>query len=278
MSVGDRPVELVYIASPGHSGSTLLDLMLSSHSGLFSVGEIKQLSPSWQRRCTCGAPSVWACPFWQAIDDRLGREHGTRLADLDVMCDDDARFARDNEAIFRAVLSETGAHALIDSSKNLKRLKRLGASGRFRITPLRLRRSACGVVYSNVKKGRPWFEAARQVKANALAAEKYFATHDHISIWYERLASDPSGELRGVMDAIGLAYEPGQIEDFKSGERHNVGGNRMRFDGDTRVRLDERWRRELTPWQKAMTRLVQTDTVYGLLKRVRRRGSAEAGG
>lgn len=58
----------VYITSCGHSGSTLLDLLLGAHSKSFSIGEIKQ----WERyikndlNCCCNEKVV-QCSFWQEV-------------------------------------------------------------------------------------------------------------------------------------------------------------------------------------------------------------------
>ena len=78
---------LVYIASPGHTGSTILDLLLGEHPEIVSLGEV-QLIDRWtadpERSCTCGA-HVLDCPFWgdvqNLIRDMLGRQ-GCELADL----------------------------------------------------------------------------------------------------------------------------------------------------------------------------------------------------
>lgn len=53
-----RPKE-IYILGFGHSGSTLLDIMLSNHPNVIGVGEIYKLHRyGWianeDRRCACG--------------------------------------------------------------------------------------------------------------------------------------------------------------------------------------------------------------------------------
>jgi len=50
----------VFIASLGHSGSTLLDLMLGSHPRLVSLGEVHATiarAGEPQNPCTCGKPA-----------------------------------------------------------------------------------------------------------------------------------------------------------------------------------------------------------------------------
>ena len=73
----------VYICSAGHSGSTLLDLLLGSHSRVASLGEIDHLprSLALNTGCSCGVP-VRACAVWREIVQRVGARLG-----IDVMTD-----------------------------------------------------------------------------------------------------------------------------------------------------------------------------------------------
>ncbi len=65
-------IRYIYICAAGHSGSTLLDLVLGSHSRVESLGEISHLSKniSLNTKCSCGQ-DVLSCNFWSNIIDRL---------------------------------------------------------------------------------------------------------------------------------------------------------------------------------------------------------------
>ena len=65
----------VYICSAGHSGSTLLNLLLGGHPRAFAVGEITQLPKNiaLDSVCSCQA-HLSACPFWAPALDAYGRE------------------------------------------------------------------------------------------------------------------------------------------------------------------------------------------------------------
>jgi len=71
--VGPAPVDVVYIAGSGRSGSTLLDNILGQVDGFFSAGELRYL---WargvieDRRCGCGQ-RFSRCPVWTEV-----LEHG----------------------------------------------------------------------------------------------------------------------------------------------------------------------------------------------------------
>lgn len=67
----------IYICSAGHSGSTLLDLLIGSHSRVAPLGEIDQLSKNLalNTQCSCGKP-VRSCDLWQAVAERVGKDIG----------------------------------------------------------------------------------------------------------------------------------------------------------------------------------------------------------
>lgn len=76
-------IKLIYILGSGHSGSTLTDLILGSHSSIESVGELFQLpeyvSPDSNRAddrriCTCGV-HISKFPSFLASSPRLQRKN-----------------------------------------------------------------------------------------------------------------------------------------------------------------------------------------------------------
>ncbi len=70
-------VRNLYICSAGHSGSTLLDLLLGSHSRIESLGEISQLSKciALNTECSCGKPTL-SCSRWQDVIRRFEQDYG----------------------------------------------------------------------------------------------------------------------------------------------------------------------------------------------------------
>ena len=67
-------INLIYIASTGRSGSTLLESILGTHSQIINVGEIQV----WPRNlveggflpCGCGV-NVPDCPFWNQVAEKV---------------------------------------------------------------------------------------------------------------------------------------------------------------------------------------------------------------
>jgi hypothetical protein len=86
----DRP-NLIYIASTGHSGSTLLDILLSNYSDMiFSTGEIVYFTSALKRSlistptiengiaCSC-LKSYFDCDIWSKIMENISKVTGVDL-------------------------------------------------------------------------------------------------------------------------------------------------------------------------------------------------------
>lgn len=67
-------INLIYIASIGRSGSTLLESMLGAHSQIATCGELHiwphEIAQGGVRPCACGKSSV-DCPFWAEMRQRV---------------------------------------------------------------------------------------------------------------------------------------------------------------------------------------------------------------
>ncbi|QQE11253.1 sulfotransferase [Planctomycetota bacterium] len=252
MSQQKKPIQLIYITSRGHSGSTLLDYLISSHPQIISAGEVKVISPDWKRRCSCNAPSIWKCPFWLQIDDYLQQNHNRSMSDLKINSDDSQRFASDNYAFFDAVRALTNAEMIVDSSKSVARLRKLHAAPNIDLHMLKLRRHPCGVVYSNVKKQRSWYSEAIKYKRHELSSSRFHRGKKHLKVKYENLALNPQDELQRVMSFLGMSYDPSQLDGINDTDRHNIGGNHMRFTPNKKIKLDQQWQANLNFFQKSV--------------------------
>lgn len=264
VSEGPRPT-VIFIASLGHSGSTLLDLMLNAHPDVASVGELKQLNRfalqskvrrsrpergPRSHRCTCGAETVWDCPFWSRVSERTMETAGSDIGTLNVEDYDDAEgFTADNAVLFEAITAVSGTRYIVDSSKQLTRLRLLMANPALDVFPIFLIRDPKGQIWSALKKtSKKQFTVPELIKIYVATNREIYALvkrGPHAIVRYEDLVRDPKETLSALMQALGLAFDPRQL-DFAAQERHNVGGNRMRWSDNSALTLDERWRDNLT--------------------------------
>ena len=243
-------IKVVYITSRGHSGSTLLDLLLSSHDEVVSVGEAKCLVTRPQEPCTCGAASVWACPFWHRVDAAIQERAGLRLREIEIDSGDPEIFARHNAAFFEAVSAVSGKDVIVDSSKNVDRLAALLEAGIVELLPIHLIRSPFGVVYSNVRLGRDWLHHAYNYTHAAMRTRRVLEGLDHLEIRYGPLVSNTEKTMQEVMRRVGLSFQRKQL-DWAGRSRHNIYGNPLRFSTNSAMRPDDAWKKGLALQQKA---------------------------
>jgi hypothetical protein len=251
---------VVYVISPSHSGSTLLDLLIASHSRAATAGEVKMLGrhrhlPVSERHCMCGVRDLHECALWSKVDQHLKAAHGLCLDDLDLESDNADVFARHNRAFFDGVAAASGRQVLVDSSKSPRRLARLLSLRAIDVRPVQIRRSPLGVVHSQIRKQRPWLRHTILYGRHLAQADQALGRHAAYRLRYEALASDPEATLVPLMHWLGLVFEPRQL-DWRSLEHHSVGGNQMRFARDSAIRVDDSWKTGLTIWQKAGIRLL----------------------
>ena len=256
-------VRVLYITSRGHSGSTLLSLLVSGHSQVVSAGELKMLSnPDPQRRlCSCHRQVPSECPFWGAVEQRVKDRVGCSLDQLLLMDGgDDDMFLRHNEALFLSIAEESGSALIVDSSKALPRLSRLltveAQGADFVLHPVHLHRGPFGTANSARKRG----ETLRQAVYNY--TRLFFLTRERLRgvralrVYYERLAVAPRAEMARVMGWLNLPLEEGQFQ-WRDGVRRDIHGNDMRFGSSDQIRLDQSWRQQLT-WSQKLGVLIWT--------------------
>ncbi len=250
----ESPVRLIYVASQGHSGSTLLAQLLGRHSSIVSLGEIANLD-NLDQPCTCNAPSIPECKFWIRVDAELRQRYGKSISEIDIRTLKSPDFGADNLALFRCVRAVSGAPFLVDSSKVIPRLDALAQVEGLDIMPIFLRRHPAGVVNSNVRKGRSWIKHTIAHYGPSRERVEYFRQMPHVVVNYSELVAEPEQKMSQLMSSLGIEYEPTQL-DWASGERHDVGGNRMRFKTESKILLDDRWTRDLNGFQKTIINLL----------------------
>jgi sulfotransferase family protein len=232
----------VFIASLGHSGSTLLDLMLGSHPRLVSLGEIHATITRFaepQNVCTCGAPAE-SCPLWGPIREEWRRRP-------------DRPYAEQYAAVVERVRAVCGPEvAPVDSSKHLPALAALAAESRRQLKVIFLVKDVRSFVASAVDRDLPWTKRHRNTTPWNVARwrggnrrfEAWFEREgiEPFTLGYEELCFKTAAVLRKLCDFLGVPFDPAVLA--PRGERaHILRGNRMRFDPQRRaaVSYDARW-------------------------------------
>ncbi len=278
--------KLAFIMAPSHSGSTLLAMLLGSHPQATTIGDTGGTScrknPDY--RCSCGYKAQ-ACPFWQRVIDQMASrginvdvtDFGTRFEYpenrfIDRVLHAEHRgpmletirdsvlwlstgwrrqyrtIAKRNVTLFETLNRVANSQILIDSSKHPHRVKFLLRIPDLEVKVIHLVRDGRGVAHTYIQ-GNGWSveKSAVEWKRGILAAERLLARL-HRSMWrqvrYEDLCSDPQEKLEKL--CVFLNIDPSRVNmDFRSAGLH-VFGNKMRLSGEQAVRLDNKWRTELT--------------------------------
>ncbi len=248
-----KKIKLIYIVSLGHSGSTLLDVLLNQHSKIQSVGEVT-FYDEWVRYdhlCSCGKP-LKQCPFWL----EAAAENNEPIGDIDQPAYGDRSFT-----LLQGVANSTGAQVLVDSSKSLQRLKKLKSDPRLDVIPIHLVRNGYAVVNAlRHSHDRPGTAGVLKTRSTPLikgilrwvgrnrSIEKYLATlspDEYARVRYEDLCRQPELALKNICKLAGLDFEDSMLTPSVD-HIHNIGGSRWRYsDTPVEIKLDEKWENEL---------------------------------
>ncbi|HEY8428626.1 MAG TPA: sulfotransferase [Sandaracinaceae bacterium] len=200
----------VAICGAGHSGSTLLGLVLGSHSRAFYAGEAKKSlfvgdpgKPLRKRVCKiCGE----GCEVW-------------------------SRFAGPRPDLYEALARITGKSVIVDSTKDVAWIRARAAELAAIGVPQRLvflTRDGRAVVNSRLRKYGgadavaiidAWIAQVRATEA--LCAER---TEECLRVRYEELATAPRETVERVCAFLGLAFEPAMLR-YEQHAHHPLGGN-----------------------------------------------------
>lgn len=253
-----KPYKIIYIAGNGRSGSTLLDIVLGSHPGAFSAGELTFIGRQGldEERCSCGE-KIGACPFWRDVRAAWRRRGGS---DIERYRELHWRFERNKvslrtlvqsrvrpsadfreycaaiETLFDALHEVSGARLLIDSSKTPARVAVLRSFADVRV--LHLCREFSGVLNSSQRGFEKDIDAGVEVAipprrtrkvladwvlTNTLA-EVFSVGADRQHVHYSELVQSPESVIALLGGGQDLTSAPRTFS-----AEHMLAGNRMRL-------------------------------------------------
>jgi len=186
--MSDEPTRVIFLASTGRSGSTLLELLLNGLDGVWTTGELYVLP--WEisenrRGCGCGKP-VGECEMWSTVIARMGPDlkpggevsrfrdtyriakffrwvdllRALRHTPLDGVAGF-AAFARENKALFSAVADSLEAlegerpRYVVDSSKLFYRLSWLSQCRGIELRVIHVVRDPRAFVHAKTREAKP---------------------------------------------------------------------------------------------------------------------------
>ena len=275
---------VIFIQSAGHSGSTLLDMIIGTDDNSLSLGEIRQWNkyftkdnshpePNHEKQrfdtCTCGANlDTNECPLWNKIifkhiynlelPEQNLKKHITGYYAGYYNLDDIAPRNHDYLRILYLLKLQTGCDTFIDSSKSLQwllMLARYYRKGYIDLTVILLSRHPCGVYYSHKKINRNPFRELFQRKFMHQARNSIVKSEriPYVRLTYEELVKDNKNAIE-KLEAIGLNLKKWQ-EKVTTTQYHLIGGNPMRFNKFKGLKYDNSWVEKLDLGEKLLCKL-----------------------
>lgn len=228
--------KVVFIMGTAHCGSTLLDLILSSHSNGFSLGELQYIGdyidmPTRKHTRICGV-CVGKCGFWndkvsmQTLRRNFSRKNYGALFRSNMN--------RYKENVYEYLIKMADATLLIDSSKGPEWIKQ-------RIKPLymwqqidplliylhRDGRAVCNSLLRKYpEKGMVFW--AHEWKRLTNIRKKYYSKFPgkkKIEIQYEKLAENPMKTISNICEFLGISFEADMLQFWKHDHHPVDGGN-----------------------------------------------------
>lgn len=243
-------MNIVFIAGIGHSGSTLLDLLLGSQPQTVSLGEIDKIIHNKTRNlfmeryiyrekypCSCGKnPSE--CPFWSEFGAYIEKKSNMSYAHYYQKAIDLAE-------------ERFGAVYIVDSSKNIHALRRLTEAFSVSKTSVNLKvihlvKDVRNLAASNIRSNRVNGVLRNFKKWNTqnTAFENFLKKHNvsFLNVGYEELAISTELISRNVAMFLGLSTNETHFN-LRPEESHILFGNHMRLDEkkSSKIEYDYHW-------------------------------------
>ncbi len=242
-------IRTIFITGLHRSGTTILDMILGTHSSCIAVGEVdnvikvgqnRQWIEDHYNRCTCGK-----CEFWPAVMEAIDQQKSDSL---------EVRYT-----IFLKIFSKYFPGKIpIDSSKHLESLHVL--SNISDCKSIRIVRDVRGWSVSLSSRITPnnmlrWYWKNRNFQA---------AAPDTIRIGYEPLVLNPEDTVPALCHTLSLEFEPTMLE-INNAKSHILVGNRMRTNQSLKIKYDGRWMEKTSIWPAILFPVMKYNSqqVYG---------------
>lgn len=279
----DKKPTMIYIMSPSYSGSTLLTFLMANHSEISTIGELKatSLGNISKYNCSCGSPFL-ECDFWinlqkglqadgvQFQADNFGTnfssEHGfsnkllssrvrgqlfesIRMALLKFgpSSAEYKKILERNKLIADKVCELQGGHVFMDGSKNCNRLVYFANAGLWNLKVVNLVRDERGQLCSLMRREKSSMaeaiERLIQVRKEQKTTLSIIGKENYISINYSELCKNTLSSLNQIYRFVGISA----VADANlSKNKHHILGNSMRLSNVDEIRIDERWKQDLS--------------------------------
>ncbi|MDX1694004.1 MAG: sulfotransferase [Ketobacteraceae bacterium] len=293
-----KDIRLVYIMSPSYSGSTLLTTLLAQQTRIATVGELKanKLPDIATYTCSCGS-RILECDFWNRLIRQV-RDQGSELdlADfatrfrseqplLDRVLRPNVKafpletlrhllllavppfrkrffqIMSQNHQIVSAACKLYETDTFLDGSKDPLRALFFHRYTNYDLRVIYLTRDGRGTLNSDKKyNGLSTREAAISWKRKIEEMDRVARLLPEKQLYrlrYESFCEAPEEKLRELMDFAGLRTRETPLG---ASDLHILGNNNMRLVKTSEIRLDEKWKQNLSKEDLSEFQVLAGDT------------------
>jgi len=275
-----KQIKVIYILGGGHSGSTLLDKILSTNPAIVSGGEISfyciyrdkvehpKINRLTRHRCSC-QKDLEKCPYWGKIvtadNGRLKIKKNYTLGEnFNVIVELYRRkkikkheVTNSNYDLFKLMLDVKPAQYILDSSKDPRRLLDLYHDPRIKLFVIHLIRDGRSYAYSYQKPVRKKIGVKQYCYLRSLVewiiintiAIRQIKKLDApaVTINYETFCRQPNQEIKKIEKLTNLKFDVNK----HNPEHHSISGNYKTLEMNKPIKLVEKWKNK-TPWPKKL--------------------------
>lgn len=176
-----KDISVIYIAGNGHSGSTLLDIILGASTDIFSAGELTKITRNsiFEEYCSCGQ-LIGECEVWSKVMKNWSEKSPITLEEYRRLIQNFERnkatpivlfyklnpsrdfknYCEATHLLFEAIKKVTGKSVIVDSSKYPQRIAMLNKFAKLKV--IHLCRNAKGVLNSAKKSSKKDLRMGRE--------------------------------------------------------------------------------------------------------------------
>ncbi|MGN7614073.1 sulfotransferase [Magnetococcales bacterium HHB-1] len=253
----ERP-RIIYIMGLARSGTTLLEIMLSSGKNVFGAGELTALIQDGlidNQTCSCQQPFN-NCSVWRAIQDDLTAQNLEEQAKLQrriewhdglfrqllrgLTSEEKTQYSTFNSALLEAIQKNTGASVIIDSSKYAGRALALSELVKADLSVICLTRAPVGLIHSFQKQNEQGNKSLfatmiyYMLVLFSLRLVSFRLKKPVCFVRFEELINHPQQTLNRIATwaQMDLSHLQSAVEEEKPlNVGHIITGNRMRKKG-----------------------------------------------
>jgi len=286
-SIEDK-IKVLYIVGGGHSGSTILSLILGTSPEIHVAGEIKFYNehkildhPMWnyiENVCMCGEDAN-DCPFWKEVelqvDGELNIFHYSSLTDkfltaLKILWPfyhiQKTTQANDDYELFKMLDIEARKRKLdvkyiLDSSKSVARLMHLHTHPQLDVKVIFLVRDGRAYVNSYAKAYRQgFFSWIGQWIINNFLTLRYLKKEkiDFYYLSYNALCLETELQLTAIGEKFNFRVPDNYVQLVNDMEYHIRAGNpsRSSLNNFSGLEIDEKWRYEMPRYKRVVSSIL----------------------